>query len=326
MPSVRIIIVNYRTAGLTVDCLRSLASQLDNHADARVVVVDNGSNDHSAEQIRGAIRTEGWENWAGLRELPSNDGFAAGSNAALREALRERPAPDFFWLLNSDTRLRPGALDALLLFMRDHPAAGIAGSRLEDADGSVQRSAFRFPTILGELESGIRWGVASRLLARWVTAPPAPSGEARAEWVAGASLFVRRAVFETIGLLDERFFMYFDDVDFCRRAGGAGWQSWYVPSSRVVHLVGQSSGVTDAGAGLTRRPDYWFAARRHYWLKHHGRAYGSLADAAWLLGFGAWRVRQWLQKKPDRDPPQLWRDFLRHSTWFPRLPHVAPRA
>lgn len=325
MTSVRIVIVNHQTAGLTIGCVRSLAPQMQTLAHARLIVVDNASDDHSVQSIRRAIETEGWQAWTTLLELSTNGGFAMGNNAALRAALAETPAPDFFWLLNSDTQVRPGALDALIAFMQAHPTAGLAGSRLEDSEGAVQRSAFRFPSIPGELESGLRWGVMSRLLARWVTAPPVPSSETRTDWVAGASLFVRRAVLETIGLLDEHFFMYFDDVDFCRRAGRAGWECWYVPSSRVVHLVGQSSGVTDTGNALSRRPGYWFVARRRYFLKQHGWGYTVLADAAWLLGFGLWRMRQLLQNKPDRDPPQLWRDFLRHSIWSPRLPHVAPR-
>jgi len=325
MANVGVIIVNYRTASLTIGCLRSLAAQVQSNPQARVVVVDNASNDHSAQQIRLAIETEGWRDWTTLRELATNGGFAVGNNAALLDALSETPAPDFFWLLNSDTRVRPGALAALLAFMQTHPTVGIAGSRLEGADGVVQRSAFHFPGVLGELESGLRWGVVSRLLARWVTAPPAPSSETRVDWVAGASLFMRRAVLERCGLLDEQFFMYFDDVDFCRRAGRAAWECWYVPSSRVVHLIGQSSGMTDTRGEPMRRPSYWFAARRHYFLKHHGWAFSALADAIWLLGFGVWRVRRWLQHKPDRDPPQLWRDFLRNSIWFAWFPHVAPR-
>jgi N-acetylglucosaminyl-diphospho-decaprenol L-rhamnosyltransferase len=325
MANVCVIIINYRTALLTIGCLRSLATEVQRNPHVRAAVVDNASNDDSIQQIRHAIETEGWRERATLCELATNRGFATGTNTVLRDALCKMQAPDFFWLLNSDTRVRPGALDALIAFMQTHPTAGIAGSRLEDAAGAVQRSAFRFPSILGELESGLRWGLASRLLARWVTAPPAPAGETRADWVAGASLFIRRAVLETIDLLDEQFFMYFEDVDLCRRVRRAGWEVWYVPASRVVHLVGQSSGVTDGRDAPLRRPGYWFDARRHYFLKHHGWAYSALADAAWLLGFGAWRARRRLQHKPDRDPPQLWHDFLRHCIWFAWWPHGAPR-
>jgi N-acetylglucosaminyl-diphospho-decaprenol L-rhamnosyltransferase len=316
MPSVRIIIVNYRTADLTIGCLRSLAPQVQSNPAARVVVVDNGSNDESMQRIRAAMEKEGWTDWVTLRELATNGGFAVGNNVALREALRESPAPDFFWLLNSDTNVRAGALDALCAFMQAHPAVGIAVSCLEDAAGTAQCSAFRFPSILGELEDGLRLGWVTRVLARWRVALPAPGNETCVDWVSGASMFVRRAVFEAIGLLDEQFFMYFEDVDFCRRAARAGWKGWYVPSSRVVHWAGQSSGVTNPRRAPMRRPAYWFDARRKYFLKHHGKVYGALADAAWLVGFGLWRVRRWLQGKPDRDPPQLWLDFLQHSMGF----------
>lgn len=325
MPNICIIIVNYRTADLTISCLRSLAPAADGSL-VRVVVVDNGSNDDSIQKLIAAIEQEGWASWVTLRALDTNGGFAVGNNVVLRAALREISAPEFFWLLNSDTQIRPGALDALVAFMESHPHVGIAGSRLEDEDGTVQRSAFRFPTILGEFENGLRWGIASRVLARWVIAPPAPRVAARTAWVAGASMLVRRAVFETIGLLDEKFFMYFDDVDFCQRAVRANWECWYVPTSRVVHWVGQSSRVTDTRRAAPRRPAYWFAARHHYFLQHHGWLYSALADAAWLCGFGIWRVRCWLEGKPDRDPPQLWRDFIRHSVWFRREPHVSARA
>lgn len=323
MPNVCIIVLNYRTADLTIGCLRSLAAERAANVNVKVVVVDNASNDSSVQHLRAAIETEGWRDWATVREQKTNGGFAVGNNAALRDALQETPPLDFFWLLNSDTQVRAGALAALCACMDAHPTVGLAGSRLEHTEGIVQRSAFRFPTILGELENGLRWGVASRLLARWMTAPLAPNSETRVEWVAGASLFVRRALFESIGLLDEQFFMYFDDVDVCKRAQSAGWECWYVPSSRVIHLVGQSSGIH--AAQPARRPAYWFAARRHYFLKHHSRLYAALADAAWLLGFGVWRLRRVLQRKPDPDPPQLWRDFLHSSIWLSRQPHLPSR-
>ncbi len=310
------VIVNFQTADLTLDCLRSL-SQVRAEEALRVVVVDNASKDGSVEKFDAAIAHEGWMNWVTVRALETNGGFAVGNNAALRPALRETPAPDYFWLLNSDTRVHPGALEPLLACMQDNPRVGIAGSRLEDADGTVQCSAFRFPTVLGEFGTELRSGPALRLLARWVMAPPAPGIAARTAWVAGASMFVRRAVFQTVGLLDENFFMYFDDVDLCRRAARAGWQSWYVPASRVVHLVGQSSHVTDTRRAPVRRPAYWFDARRYYYAKHHSTLYAALADAAWLSGYGIWRVRRRLQKRPDNDPPRLWRDFLEHSLRFP---------
>jgi GT2 family glycosyltransferase len=197
--------------------------------------------------------------------------------------------------------------------MEDRAEVGIAGSRLEEPDGTPQRSAFHFPSILGELEGGLRLGLISRLLARWVVAPDVPDVPGPIDWVAGACMIIRREVFEQVGLMDEGYFMYFEEVDFCRRARRAGWPCWYVPTARVVHLVGQSSGVTDPRAARRRRPSYWFHARRRYFLNNHGRAATALADLAWSLGYATFRLRRLIQRKPDTDPEWLLWDFIRFN-------------
>jgi GT2 family glycosyltransferase len=128
---------------------------------------------------------------------------------------------------------------------------------------------------------------------------------------------IRRETLKQTGLLDERYFMYYEEVDLCLRARHRGWEVWYVPESRVIHLVGQSSGVTtrhDAPAApLKRRPDYWFASRKRYFTKNHGWAYRIMADAAWVCGHCLFRVRNALQQRAAADPPGLLWDFIRHS-------------
>jgi GT2 family glycosyltransferase len=124
---------------------------------------------------------------------------------------------------------------------------------------------------------------------------------------------VRRSVFEQIGLLDEGFFLYFEEVDFCRRATRAGWESWYVPASRVVHLVSQTTQVDGKFRGRKPVPEYWFASRRRYLSKHHRGLDMLCADLGWAIGFTLWRLRRRLQGKPDTDPPGLLRDFVRYN-------------
>jgi N-acetylglucosaminyl-diphospho-decaprenol L-rhamnosyltransferase len=304
-----IVIVNYRTAGLTIDCLRSLQAEVDALPETRVVVVDNASGDDSVERLVTAIGQHGWEGWARVQPLAHNGGFASGNNAAIGPALHGFDPPRYVLLLNPDTIVRPGALGTLVEFMESCPEVGIAGPRLEEADGAPQRSAFRFHSIWSELEGGLRLGLATRLLARWVAAPPVPESPGPADWVSGACFLVRREVFQAIGLLDEGYFMYYEEVDFCRRARRAGWSCWYVPPARVVHLVGQSSGI----GGRKRLPTYWFRSRRRYFLVHHGPVSTLLADLAWTLGFATFRARQVVQRKPDDDPPRLLRDFIRYN-------------
>ena len=119
---------------------------------------------------------------------------------------------------------------------------------------------------------------------------------------------------EQIGLLDEGLYTYFDDTDICLRAARAGWETWFVPASRVIHLGGASTGVT-GNRPPARRPAYWYQARRRFFLKNYGACYTALADAAFILGFAAWRVRRRLQHKPDTDPPYMLIDSIRHSVF-----------
>ena len=317
-PSVLVVIVNYRTPQLTIDCLQSLVGEMAHLPHLQVAVVDNDSGDDSAEAIPAAIAQAHWQDWASFQALERNGGFAYGNNAVIKAALQSPQPPDYVLLLNPDTLVRPGALRTLVEFLEQHPEVGIAGSRLEDRDGTAQHSAFRFHTFWSELDQGLALGLVTTLLSRWVVAPPIVATAGPTDWVSGAGLMVRRAVFEAVGLLDEGYFMYFEEVDFCRRAQQAGWPCWYVPQSRIVHLVGQSSGVQDPHRPVKRLPQYWFESRQRFFLKHYGWVYTALTDAVWLLGFSLWRIRRVLQRKPDLDPPQLFSDFLKNSVFIRR--------
>jgi GT2 family glycosyltransferase len=290
--------------------LQSLQDEVVTVAGTRVVVVDNASGDDSVARLDAAVSTR---SWATVQSLEQNGGFAAGNNAAIRPMLAAADPPRYVLLLNPDTIVRAGALRALVEFMESRPDVGIAGSRLEEPDGTPQRSAFRFPSVLGELEGGLRLGAVSRLLERWVVAPEVPTMPGPTDWVAGACMIIRTTVFRAIGLLDEGYFMYFEEVDLCHRARQAGWPCWYVPTARVVHLVGQSSGVTNPNAARRRRPGYWFRARRRYFLANYGRVATLLADLAWSLGHASYRLRRLVQRKPDTDSQWLLWDFIRFN-------------
>ncbi len=311
-----IVIVNYRTADLTVDCLWSLVEEVKSLDGVRVVVTDNQSGDDSPMRIRQAIDDNQWGGWAELMPLECNGGFAYGNNEAIRLALASEEPPEFVLLLNPDTIVRPSGITTLVDFMRERSDVGIAGSRLEDPDGTPQRSAFRFHSLGSELDDGLRLGFISRLLRNKCVAPPVRDDIHQTDWVAGASMIVRKDVFDRIGLMDEAYFMYYEEVDFCLRAARAGWPCWYVPTSRVVHLVGQASGVTVQNVKPKRRPDYWFDSRRRYFLKNHGGLYSALVDIVWAAAFATFRLRRFIQRKPDTDPPKLLTDFIRHSIIF----------
>lgn len=313
---VLVVIVNYRTPILTINCLCSLASEVQSLPGTHVAVVDNDSGDRSVEQIGTAIETEGWGNWVSLIPSDHNGGYAFGNNVVIRPVLESSNLPLYFLLLNPDTQVRPGAIKALVDFMEKHPDVGIAGSSFEEADGTPWPITFRFPTVLSELDSGLRLGAITRLLSNWVVTRTMTDEEAQVDWLPGASMLIRREVFKSVGLMDEGYFLYCEETDFCLQARRAGWSCWYVPQSRVMHIAGQSTGVTDRKLPPQRLPQYWFDSRRRYFVKNHGLLYAALADAVWIFGFVLWRARRVIQRKPDTDPPKLLKDFLRNSVFL----------
>jgi len=310
-----IVTVNYRTAPLVVDSLRSLKAEIQSVPGTKVAIIDNNSGDESVEKIGHAIATEGWQDWATLLPSKLNGGYAYGNNYAIRPALKTANPPDYFLLLNPDTQVRPGALKALVDFMDHHPEVGIAGSSFEEADGKPWPYAFRFPSIFSELDSALRLGVVSKLLSKWIVAKVMGNEEEQIDWLPGASMMIRRQVFESIGLMDEGYFLYFEETDFCLQARRAGWTCWYVPQSRVMHILGQSTGVTATNQAPKRLPQYWYDSRRRYFLKNHGWFYTALVDICWLSGYSFWRVRRVLQQKPDTDPPKMLQDIFRNSVF-----------
>jgi GT2 family glycosyltransferase len=312
-PTVAIVLVNYCTRDLTLDCLRSLASELAEFPGSEVIVVDNASPDGSGAEIAAAIAENGWNDWARALFMPKNGGFSYGNNGAVREALARTSPPDYFWLLNTDTIAHPGALRALVDFMELHPKVGAAGSRLEHPDGTRQCSAFRFHSIISEFDASLNVGVVSKLLRRWRVAPELPDVPTRFDWLSGASMLVRTQVFRDVGLMDEGYFLYYEETDFCRRADRLAWSFWYVPGSRVVHLVGKSTGVTDVEQRRKRRAPYWFASRRRYFIKHHGVIYAVAADVSLAAGTMLSKIIRGLLGRPQSQPEKFLLDLARQS-------------
>jgi GT2 family glycosyltransferase len=308
-----VVVLCYRVPDLTIDCLRSLSREIGRVPGVRVGLCENGTGGDTAERLRRAIDENGWGSWVDLTVVYPNRGFTGGNNLVISAALDSRDPPEYVLLLNADTIVQEHALDALVEFMDGHPGAGIAGSQLLWPDGTPQASPFRFQGVLSELDRGLRLGIVTRLLRSATTVDPRPAGAAPVEWVSGASIILRRSMLEQVGLLDEGLYTYYDDIDICLRARRAGWETWYVPESKVFHLEGSSTGVNPQS--VKRRPAYWFEARRRFFLKNYRGPYTALVDAAFLFGFATWRLRRRLQRKPDTDPPHMLGDAFRHSVF-----------
>lgn len=252
-PDLSIVIVSYNARADLERCLRSLA-----HAPPatphEVIVVDNGSPDRSAEAVRAG--------WPAVRLIAQtqNLGFAAGCNAGIRASRGE-----LVLLLNSDTMVPAGALDRLVARLRAEPDAAVAGPRLVDAAGVPELS---FGSMIGpfaELRQKTLIGLAARRVGpvvRYVARIAAR--ERYPDWVSAACLLVRRADAEAVGLLDERFFLYTEDVDFCANLRACGRRILFTPVAEVVHLRGRSR-ATAAGASeqAYRRSQIAFYEKHH---------------------------------------------------------------
>ena len=280
----------------------------------RVIVVDNASGDSPA--IAEAIEANSWRSWVTLVVAPRNGGSAYGNNLAFRLACDDRPL-DYFHLLNPDRLVRKGAIWALVRFLEAQPDVGIAGSSFENLDGSDWPIAFRFPSFLSQSETGIQLRLASRVLRRWVVAVEMNSAPEPVDWVPGASMMIRRPVFEAMDGFDETYFLYFEETDFCFRAR-TGFPTWYVPDSRVMHIAGQSTRVTVRDAALKRLPSYWFESRRRYFIASSGTARSMAVDVVAGLAHGIGHLKRVAQRRTDRGIPHFLRDLAYHSALWPR--------
>lgn len=248
-----IVIVNFDARADLENCLRSLAAAPPALAHD-VTVVDNASSDGSPDAVR-----RGWPS-VRLIELPRNVGFSAGNNAGIRAS-----RGDLILLLNNDTIVPPGALDRLVARLQAHPEAAIAGPRLVDANGRVELSFGPMISPLGELRQKAIRRLYERRFApveRWVAR--ATSAERYVDWVSGACLLVWRQEAEAVGLLDERYFLYTEDVDFCASIGTRGRKVLFTPESQITHLRGRSRSTAPQTMNAAYR-----RSQLAFYEKHH---------------------------------------------------------
>jgi N-acetylglucosaminyl-diphospho-decaprenol L-rhamnosyltransferase len=318
--SVTIVIVNYKVADCVLDCLRSLQAEVLACGLSQVIVVDNDSQDGSVDKISDAIRENQWQSWAMVVASEGNGGYAYGNNYAIRLTEQMNRVTEFYWLLNPDSTAKSNSLRNLVDFMLAHPRAGIAGSSIEMKDGTPWPICFRFPSILSEFERGIRLGIVTKLLSRWKVVKEMSGRQEKVDWLPGASTLIRKKTLDDVGLLDEKYFLYYEETDFCLNARRLGWECWYVPESRVMHIGGESTGVSGSDrvkeGKHDRVPQYIFDSRYRYFSKNHGYLYGCLTDAAWMAGYSIWKLRSLLERKPSSEPNRLWLDSLQNSIPF----------
>lgn len=305
--TLNVCIVNYKTPQLVIDCLASFLTGLGD--DTRVVIADSDSRDGSVAKINTWLKANDKARRCSLTELPINGGFSVGYNAAMKVC----PAK-YYLLLNSDTLVRPGALAILLDSAARYPKAGLLGPRLERPDGTLQESCFRDHSPLSELMHAARTRLVTALLARYVVPMPGGSSELHPPWVSFAAVLVRDDVLKSAGMLDEDFFLYFEDCEYCHRARKAGWDIVYVPRARIIHWHGQSSQMEAMITTAKRLPRYYYASRTRYFRLRYGMAGPTLANIGWCIGRMISKARETLGTKRPHLPEKSWRDIWTNWT------------
>ncbi|MFT3928838.1 MAG: glycosyltransferase family 2 protein [Spongiibacteraceae bacterium] len=309
--TVGISIVNYKTARLVIDCLISLEAEQSATLPLQVIVVDNDSRDGSFETLIQFITEREWQSWIEIIAAEKNGGYSYGNNIAIKKLM----ATDCkcIWLLNPDTQILPGAARELINALESHPDTGIAGSRLEDPDGTPQISAFNFPTPSGEFINTANIGIIDKLFPRLLIRKPIATHIEPADWVAGASMMLKAELIKKIGPMDEHYFLYYEEVDYCQEAQRAGFGVLYVPTSRVIHQVGAATGISDHRKTAPRRPAYWFESRQRFFRKQYGVCGLLIADIAWITAFGLSKTKAQLRREKLNMPPHFFKDFMKNS-------------
>ena len=276
-----VVILNFRTPDVTIDCLKTLAAEYARWPRFRVVLVDNASGDDSVPRIGEAIRANDWTGWLDFRPFPKNLGFAGGNNVILREWLADPACAPYLLLLNSDTLVHPGCLEKSVAALEAEPGVGALSCQLLNRDGTVQNVCRRFPRPDRETVRafGLPWVFPGRF--QWADLEDAGwdrrAGPRDVEWISGAFFLARPEALRQAGVLDEDFFFYGEDCEWCHRIFRAGYRIRFDPSGEIVHLGGASS---DSTRVRNRTRDiYTWKAR----FLTQRKCYGRLAEW-WVRG------------------------------------------
>ena len=297
-PLLSITIVTGSSKEMLRDCLKSL---LVDNADmpAEIIIVDNATRNGVVEMLQSEfphipLIINAWR-----------EGFATNQNRAMRASHGA-----CILLLNDDTIVRPGALRALCGFLDQHPKTGAIGCRLENPDGTLQKSCYKFPSPARSLAENLFLVAAFPNHPWWGDYRAWPHDQTRAvDFVIGAAMMVRREVIDTVGFLDEGFFVYAEETDWCKRMHQAGWQVAFTPDAAVVHYGGQSS------VAMKNQQFVEFTRNQmRYIIKHHGVLGGAVYRFSMLIG-AILRIILWgiasLARPSKRATARLWWRILR---------------
>lgn len=313
--TVAIVIVNYKTPDLVKQCLDSVAREQTAGYRFKVYVGDAASGDGSVEIIDAHIAAQGHD-FAECFPIGGNHGFAYGNNFILARKVLCDPEVDYVHFLNPDTYVHDRAIAALVEVLQARPDAGAAGSRLENPDGSVRSYGFRFPSPWREFFRGARLPAQGRLFPACEIKVENLMDTRQVDWVTGASFMMPIGVIRRVGMMDARYFLYFEETEYMSRVQAAGYEIWHASESRVVHLQGAATGV-HSDRKPKRMPAYWYNSRFKFFCDRYGPGKARLANALFLFGDVLYRVHRAIRFKSLDNPPHLWADMFAHGYTVP---------
>lgn len=315
-PTCLIVTVNYNTASLCQHLINSICEHVLPTSHIRMMIVDNDSKDDSFEQLQAFIDANNIEFVELVKNV--NNGFAGGNNAGIRHALRQKIHFDRIWFLNPDTVVQQNTYRALTDVLMDE-GADCAGSQLLNIHGEFQPSYFNFPNLITEISSGSRFGLFDKIFRPLLLKRQHTTDVSKCDWVSGASFMITAQFFIQVGFMDEKYFLYFEEIDYFYQAKQQGLVICHVPRSKITHIEGASTNIHGAeSARPPRRAKYWFDSRRRYFLKNYGKASLIIYDTCFIAGYSLWLLRTFITKRDNikKEPEYFLRDFIRNSVFI----------
>jgi GT2 family glycosyltransferase len=308
MRSVTVIIVNYRAAELVLANLPRLTAEKQGVEKLEVIIVENGSGDGSAERLAAGIEALPKDMRPDLVVSERNGGFAAGNNIGFARIEEQGGDPDGILLLNPDTELPEKTLPVLIAAAESREKVGVVGGRALKEDGSRAGCAYRFPSLRTELG---KYPFVSRVLpSAWKQSDVSRDGgePVPCDWVSGSCFLITKAAWQLEPRFDERYFLYFEETDYCRRIKAHGLDVLHAPEARYTHIGGQSTGISN-GRAAADMPTYWYESWRRYFVQNDGAPYAVLMGTARMLNIALWQAVD----KRDRSGKPTIAGFWQHG-------------
>jgi N-acetylglucosaminyl-diphospho-decaprenol L-rhamnosyltransferase len=312
-------IVNYRSSEWLLPLLADLESvQIPPNVSLSLRVLDNASNDPGLNSIESKVNSLK-KKFASSKLIKSNSnlGFGRGHNLVFEEFTTEDGTlPDYFGIINPDTRCTPKVLEKLMGCLEANKEIALVSPAITNNDGSSHRVCRRFPSLLSEFEEFAQWGPFSKLLKNYQVAYNGNQNEINfPDWVPASFVLIRGEVFKQVGGFSDNYFLYYEDIDLCKRVRRMGGQIAYFPFVSVSHFIGASTGVyrENEAPKKTRREKYWFESRKIYHRNSSGYLALLVRNFASLLALLLYQLKCLVLFRTSNLPKNFTLDFIRYS-------------